>query len=119
MRRMIIVAVLCLISPPAFACVFDTDCKPGILCVEGECNSIKTGDEDESTPRDRVNGAKYCQYDGDCSEGSRCIKGSSGREGVCLGHCKGVSLDPELADELPPILLRRQPAAHRGETLPR
>ena len=86
MRRMIVVAVLCLISTPAFACVFDTDCKPGILCVEGECNSIKTGDEEDSTPRDRVNGAKYCQYDGDCSEGSRCIKGSSGREGVCLGH---------------------------------
>ena len=59
MRRIIVVTILCLISPPAFACVFDTDCKPGILCVEGECNSIKTGDEDESTPRDRVNGAKY------------------------------------------------------------
>jgi hypothetical protein len=87
MRRMIVVTILCLTSTPAFACVFDTDCKPGILCVRGECSSIESnsGDAQDSAPRERVNGAKYCQYDGDCSEGSRCIKGS-GREGVCLGH---------------------------------
>ena len=88
MRRMIVVTILCLISTPVFACVFDTDCKPGILCVRGECNSIESnsGDEEDKAPRERVNGTKHCQYDGDCSEGSRCIKGSSGREGVCLGH---------------------------------
>ena len=40
MRRLIVVTILCLISTPVFACVFDTDCKPGILCVRGECNSI-------------------------------------------------------------------------------
>ena len=87
MRRMIVVTILCLISTPTFACVFDTDCNPGILCVRGECNSIgsNSGDEQDSAPRERVNGAKYCQYDGDCSEGSRCIK-RSGREGVCLGR---------------------------------
>ena len=42
MRRMIVVTILCLISTPVFACVFDTDCKPGILCVRGECNSIES-----------------------------------------------------------------------------
>ena len=86
MRSVIVVTILCLISTPALACVFDTDCKPGILCVSGRCNSISTGDEQEAAPRERVNGAKYCQYDGDCTGGSRCIKGSAGREGVCLGH---------------------------------
>jgi hypothetical protein len=87
MRSMIIVTIFCLISTPTFACVFDTDCKPGVQCVKGECKSIElnSGGEEDNAPRERVKGAKYCQYDSDCSEGSRCIKGS-GREGVCLGH---------------------------------
>lgn len=87
MRSLIAATILCLISTPVFACVFDTDCKPGVQCVRGECKSIElnSGDEGDNTPRERVKGAKYCQYDGDCDEGSRCIKGS-GREGVCLGH---------------------------------
>jgi hypothetical protein len=87
MRGLILVSLLVPISTPAFACVFDTDCKPGVLCLRGECNSIElnSGNEPNNVPRERVKGAKYCQYDGDCSEGSRCIKGS-GREGVCLGH---------------------------------
>ena len=87
MRHMVIVTVLCLTSTPAFACVFDTDCKPGVMCVNGACSAIEmnSGDVKGSAPKERVQGAKYCVYDSDCSEGARCIKGSA-REGVCLGH---------------------------------
>jgi hypothetical protein len=87
MRWLIVVTILCLTSAPAFACVFDTDCKPGVMCVNGACNAIemKSGDAQNNVPKKRVNGAKYCVYDSDCSEGSRCIKGS-GFEGVCIGH---------------------------------
>src|SRR5262245_49323993 len=41
MRGMAIVTVLCLTSRPALACVFDTDCKPGVMCVNGNCNAIE------------------------------------------------------------------------------
>jgi hypothetical protein len=88
MRRMIVVAILCVISTPAFAsCIYDSECPSGSSCVDGDCRQPLSSDEDNANApsRDRVNGAKYCQYDDDCSEGSRCIKGS-GREGVCLGH---------------------------------
>jgi hypothetical protein len=87
MRWLIVVTILCLTSAPAFACVFDTDCKPGVMCVNGACNAIEmnSGDAQNNVPKKRVNGAKYCVYDSDCSEGSRCIKGS-GFEGVCIGH---------------------------------
>ena len=88
MRRMIVVAILCVISTPAFAsCIYDSECPSGSSCVDGDCRQPLSSDDDNANvpSRDRVNGAKYCQYDDDCSEGSRCIKGS-GREGVCLGH---------------------------------
>jgi hypothetical protein len=87
MRRMVMVTVLCLTSTPAWACVFDTDCKPGVMCVNGNCNAIEmnSGDVKSSVPKERVKGAKYCVADSDCGAGSRCIKGS-GLEGVCLGH---------------------------------
>jgi hypothetical protein len=85
MRRLIVITILWLTSTPAFACVFDTDCKPGVMCVNGNCNAIEMNSGDAPAPKKRVNGAKYCVYDSDCSEGSRCIKGS-GYEGVCIGH---------------------------------
>jgi hypothetical protein len=87
MRVLVIVTVLCLISLPAFACVFDTDCKPGVHCVNGVCSALEmnSGDVKRSVPKERTKGAKYCVYDSDCSEGSRCIKGSL-LEGVCLGR---------------------------------
>ena len=35
MRNLIVVIILCLTSTPAFACVFDTDCKRGgSVCVD-------------------------------------------------------------------------------------
>jgi len=38
MRSLTIVTILCLTSSPAFACVFDTECKPGTTCVDGSCS---------------------------------------------------------------------------------
>jgi hypothetical protein len=87
MRGLVIATFLCLTSMPALACVFDTDCKPGVNCVNGVCKAIEmnSGDVNSSVPKERAKGAKYCVYDSDCSAGSRCIKGSL-LEGVCLGR---------------------------------
>ena len=38
MRSLILVTILCLISTPAFACVFHTDCNPGAQCIDGVCS---------------------------------------------------------------------------------
>jgi len=84
-RSLIIVTILCLTSTPAFACVFDTDCKPGIACVDGACSrDLLSDDGHDGAPVKRPT-RKTCIYDDDCSPGSRCIKGT-GIEGVCIGH---------------------------------
>jgi hypothetical protein len=85
MRSLIAITVLFLISTPAFACVFDADCKPGHSCIDGACTADLPSDNDSDTaPLKRTTG-KSCEDDNDCSQGSRCIKGS-GFEGVCIGH---------------------------------
>jgi hypothetical protein len=85
MRSLILVTILCLTSTAAFACVFDNDCKPGSVCMDGVCSgNLNAGSNDDNAPTKRATG-KSCFDDGDCSEGSRCIKGS-GLEGVCIGH---------------------------------
>ena len=87
MRSLTLVTILCLTSTPAFACVFDTECKPGTTCVDGSCSrDLLSGAGDDDSPAKRSpSKGKTCGYDGDCDAGSRCIKGS-GSEGVCLGH---------------------------------
>jgi hypothetical protein len=85
MRCLTVAIILCLTSTPAFACVFDTDCKPGTSCTDGVCDrDLLSGNGDDNVPVKRPTG-KTCGYDGDCSPGARCIKGS-GPEGVCIGH---------------------------------
>jgi len=87
MRSLIIATILCLSSAPAFACMYDTDCKTGSICISGTCTPAHSSDEDNDAPAPakRVTKGKVCYYDDDCDPGSRCIKGS-GPEGVCLGH---------------------------------
>ena len=85
MRSLIAVTILCLSSLPAFACVLDSDCETGTMCVDGVCTHGLSSDiDDGNAPPKRATG-KTCGDDGDCSPGSRCIKGS-GPEGVCIGH---------------------------------
>ncbi len=85
MRSLIAVALLCLASTPAFACVFDTDCKPGTSCRDGVCDrDLNSDDGGDNAPVKRATG-KTCDYDSDCGSGARCIRGSS-LEGVCIGH---------------------------------
>ncbi len=79
----IIVTILCLTSTSAFACVFDTDCKPGIKCVDGACSRDLLSDDGDAPVKRPT--TKTCMDDNDCSPGSRCIKGT-GFEGVCIGH---------------------------------
>ena len=83
MRSLIVVTILCLTSTPAFACVFDTDCKPGTECHDGACSSFMSTDDDNNVPSKPANG-KTCYYDSECREGSRCIKGT-GMAGICIG----------------------------------
>jgi hypothetical protein len=87
MRSLTLVTILCLTSTPAFACVFDSECKPGTSCTDGVCDrDLLSGNGDDNVPVKRSpSKGKACGYDGDCDPGSRCIKGS-GSEGVCLGH---------------------------------
>ena len=85
MRSLIIATMLCLCSAPAFACMYDTDCKTGTVCITGACTPVHSTDDDNDAPAKRVTKGKTCYDDGDCEEGSRCIRGT-GPEGVCLGH---------------------------------
>jgi hypothetical protein len=85
MRSLILVTTLCLAATPAFACVFDTDCKPGTICLDGLCtHALNSDTDDDNAPAKQPSTSKSCDYDSDCSPGSRCIKGS-GIEGVCIG----------------------------------
>ena len=98
MRSLVVITILCLISTPAFACVFHTDCNPGATCEDGVCSDVRSralqNDNDRpssnandnaltSQPQSRTKG-KGCYYDSDCSQG-RCVKGS-GMKGVCIGQ---------------------------------
>ena len=86
MRHLIVVTILCLAATPAFACVYDNECKNGYTCLDGLCRApmYSTDDGSDNAPTKRVDG-KSCTYDDDCRQGSRCIKGS-GLSGVCIGH---------------------------------
>ena len=86
MRSLIVVTILCLISTPAFACVFNTDCKlPSSTCQDGVCiGDPAPANADDNVPTKRASG-KTCFDNSDCSHGSQCIKGT-GLKGVCIGH---------------------------------
>ena len=85
MRSLIIATMLCLCSAPAFACMYDTDCETGNVCITGACTPVHSTNDDNDAPAKRVTKGKTCYGDGDCEEGSRCIRGT-GPEGVCLGR---------------------------------
>jgi hypothetical protein len=84
-RSLIIVTILCFTSIPAFACVFDTDCKPGSECRDGACTRDLLSDDGHDDAPVKPPTSKTCIYDDDCSPGSSCIKGT-GLKGVCIGH---------------------------------
>jgi hypothetical protein len=85
MRGLFVFAFLCLASTQAFACMLDSDCERGTICLDGTCIRASGSGDDEAPVRRSPAKGKTCGYDGDCDPGSRCIKGS-GPEGVCLGH---------------------------------
>jgi len=85
MRNLIVVILLCLTSTPSFACVLDSECESGTMCLDGACvRGLNSDTSQDNVPVKRATG-KTCGDDTDCDPGSRCIKGS-GIEGVCLGH---------------------------------
>lgn len=86
MRSLIVIALLCLASTPAWACMYDSDCKTGSMCVQGTCSRDLMSDSNNDTPAPQApTKGKSCSYDDDCSNGARCVKGS-GMKGVCLGR---------------------------------
>jgi hypothetical protein len=85
MRGLFVLTVLCLTSTQALACMRDSECERGTMCLDGTCvRDMLSGSDEVPVKRSPAKG-KTCGYDGDCDPGSRCIKGS-GPEGVCLGH---------------------------------
>jgi hypothetical protein len=82
-RSLIVVTILCLTATPVFACVLDSECESGTMCLDSVCIPSLGSDQDD-VPVKRPTG-KTCGDDGDCSPGARCVKGS-GPEGVCIGH---------------------------------
>ena len=64
MRSVIIATILCLSSAPAFACMYDTDCKTGSICISGTCTPAHSSDEDNDAPAPakRVTKGKVCYY---------------------------------------------------------
>ena len=59
MRSLIIATILCLWSAPAFACMYDSDCKTGNICISGACTpSHSTDDNDAPAPAKRVTKGK-------------------------------------------------------------
>ena len=55
MRSLIAVTVLCLTSLPAFACVLDSDCETGTMCLDGVCTHGLSSDiGDDNVPPKRA-----------------------------------------------------------------
>lgn len=89
------VAVLFL-TDPAPACQFDTDCKPGSMCLKsggqiyGMCvGGLQPGNANDRKPvRDPLDPNRTtgntCQFDTHCGPGSRCIKSSGSIYGTCM-----------------------------------
>ena len=60
MRSLIAVTILCLTSLPAFACVLDSDCASGTMCLDGVCTHGLSSDiGDGNAPPKRATG-KTC-----------------------------------------------------------
>ena len=54
MRSLIIATILCLCSAPAFACMYDTDCKTGTVCTSGICAPVYSSDDHNDAPAKRA-----------------------------------------------------------------
>ena len=84
MRSVILVTILCLTSTSAFACMYDSQCEAGTVCLNGACVRVHSSGDDDVPVKQNPSKGKTCSSDDDCDEGARCIKGS-GLGGVCLG----------------------------------
>ena len=62
MRSLIAVTILCLTSLPAFACVLDSDCESGTMCLDGVCTHGLSSDiDDGNAPPKRATGKNHRQ----------------------------------------------------------
>jgi len=105
MRSLVVVTVLCLTSTPAFACVLDSDCEPGTMCVDGTCiRAMLSGSGDNDVPVKRIPPkGKTCAYDGDCDQAPVALRARALRVSAYATNPKPSAL---LRLRLPPF---RQP----------
>src|SRR4051794_39416630 len=67
LRTLTVVTILCLTSTPSLACVFDSECKTGSVCVDSVCSRNLL--EDDIPEKRTPSKGKTCGYDGDCDGG--------------------------------------------------
>ena len=51
MRSLILVTILCLASTSALACMYDTQCEQGTVCLKGACVRAHSSGDDDDIPR--------------------------------------------------------------------
>ena len=100
MRRFLLTGcvslLLVILSVPAYACMFDTDCQPGSKCVKkggsiyGVCvGGISPGNSNDAVPVEApldINGTygNTCSFNTDCGPGAICYKPNGGIYGTCM-----------------------------------
>jgi hypothetical protein len=98
MKRIATIAIAALLSAsPAFACMFDTDCGIGSVCLKssGSIYGICAGGLSPGNRHDRApvyapldinrSYGNTCSFDLDCGIGAQCVKSSGSIHGVCMG----------------------------------
>jgi hypothetical protein len=70
---------------PAFACVFDADCKMGSQCVKprGSIYGVCAGEQSPGNGNDGTVG-NACSFDTDCGKSNKCVKSTGSLYGVCM-----------------------------------
>ena len=52
-RSLVVVTILCLTSTSALACMYDTQCDPGNVCLDSNCVRAHSSSDDDDVPAKR------------------------------------------------------------------
>ena len=94
MRSLILASILCLTSTSAFACMYDSQCEPGNVCLDGNCTrSHSSGDDDDVPVKRSPSKGKTAAT---MMIATQLLVGlrAQVQRGVCIGHlsCGGLAL---------------------------